>query len=341
MKRCGVCNTVLEVVLDLGKQPIANNFITKEQFGSEYFYSSELAFCPNCFAVQMVNHPEVGDVFNENYAFFTSTSEYMKRKYKLLAESIESRLEDNSLVIDIGGNDGTLLSNLKAECAVLNIEPSANVAEICENMGITTLVEFFDSDIADSVLNDYGSADVITTMHTFGHVYTPSNFVEGIKKLLKPKGVWILEESYIGSMLRKIAYDQIYNEHVFYFSIVALNNLLKRYDLGIERIEFPVQHGGSIRYDITHASNISDEAHAMLDTMIKQEGLHSTKSLLKFGDFVRESKRILVKYLTELRDNGQEIVGYGAAAKSTTILNYCDIDSSLISKIYDTTPLKH
>ena len=333
---CRVCGTIVLEFLDLGFHPIANRFLKPtDSFADEYFYHLIVCFCPNCELVQLANVPESNRIFNDDYPFFTSSSNYMKKHFEKLADYIKTALRYD-FIVEIGSNDGTFLEHFKNQ-RHLGIEPSGSVLKESIDKGINTLNQFFTETVADIIINEpnCGRADVIVSTNVFPHVPERGSFLRGIKKLLSKDGVWINEEVYLGDIIGNLSYDQFYNEHVFYASLSSYTKLFDTFDLKIVDYEFINAHGGSVRFYIKHK-------HAQVSSIC---GLTRTDNftfdvLKEFGRKIKNSKWKLVTTLRELQNKKEEVVGYGATAKSSTILNYCGIDKSLISKIYDTTPLK-
>lgn len=333
---CRICNTTTKKFLDLGRQPIANNFLNKEQFLDEYFYNLEVFFCPECYTVQIGNCPDKERIFNKDYAFFTSTSDYMIQHFRELANIIKNNnyLSKDGFIVEIGSNDGTFLKNFRGYNH-LGIEPSGNVNNVARKRGLRCWQEFFNEDTAERIVFLRGQADVIVTTNCFPHMIDRDSVLKGIKKLLKPKGVWINEEASLSSVINLGSYDQFYNEHVFFSSVASFRNTMFLYDLNLIDVDFLSVHGGSLRCFSSHA-NIKGEKEK-IEYYVNMENLRSFERLQEFGEKAEFLRRKLLKYLLL---KGEEIVGYGATAKSTTVLNYCKIGTNLISKIYDTTPIK-
>lgn len=341
---CKICNTSLKKFLDLGRQPIANNFLSPDQFDNEYFYHLEVFFCPECYSVQIGECPPPSMVFNEKYPFFSSTSILMKQHFKELAELIIAfYLPIKGFIVEIGSNDGTFLENFKHlysfRASYLGIEPSESVADIAFERGINTWNIFFNEECAEKIINFKRKADVIVSTNVFPHILYRHSVLKGIKKLLVPSGVWINEEAYLGDTIKKVTYDQFYNEHIFYATVSSYEKMMKLFDLEIVDIEFLNVHGGSIRFYIKHISK--GVPNQKVTDIIKEENLSTFDVFESFEKKVKYSKDYLLSILSDLKKNKKEIVGYAATAKSSTITNYCKIDKSMVSKIYDTTPIKH
>jgi len=329
--------------LDLGQQPIANRFLSyADDPDDEIFYHLVLCFCPDCYTVQLGTCPKSIDVFNRNYPFFTSTSNYMKEHLKILAQGIKSMFKPH-FIVEIGSNDGTFLENFKDDNH-LGIEPSGSVAKESIKKGINTLGYFFDESVADWVISERGQADIIVSTNVFPHISNRITVLKGIKKLLSNGGTWIDEEVYLQDIINKVSYDQFYNEHVFYATLTSYKKMFDMFGLKIINYQFIGVHGGSIRFYITHQIDnnmpLSTE-FSWIDEEICSEDLFDFIRLKRFSEKVEESRYKLLSKLGLLKGKGEEIVGYGATAKSSTILNYCGINSNVISRIYDTTPCKH
>jgi len=332
---CRICNTTTKKFLDLGRQPIANNFLNEDQFDSEYFYRLEVFFCSECYTIQIGDCPDKEKIFNKNYAFFTSTSNYMIQHFKKLADDIKNNyLYEEGFIVEIGSNDGTFLKNFRGY-KHLGIEPSGSVNAVANKRGVRSWNRFFNEEVSENIIDKIGQADVIVTTNCFPHMVDRDSVLKGIKKLLKPKGIWINEEAALKSIMNRVSYDQFYNEHIFFSSIASFKNVMKLYGLGLHNIEYLPVHGGSMRFFSFHKEYAYE--NEKLSSFLKMENLNKFERFQEFGEKVECSRKRLLEYLFSLKE---EIVGYGATAKSTTILNYCKIGNSLISKIYDTTPIK-
>lgn len=332
--KCRICEADCRQFLDLGRQPIANNFLTRRQFDKEFFYHLRVYFCPECFTVQIGNNCPTSDaIFNRNYSFFTGSSKAMTGHFAKLADIIKERyLPQNGLIMEIGSNDGTFLKHFK-DNVHLGFDPSESVNDIARSKGIKVYPYPFESfGDAGDLIDRWPKTDVFVSANTFAHIPNRHAVLENIKKMLTPEGRWINEEPYLKDIISKLAYDQVYNEHIYYTSIVSMRNVLRMHDLDILDFEFIWTHGGSIRYVIGHR----DKENESINDAITAEGLYNFNILKQFGRDVVKNAKAFKRRITELKMP----VGYGASAKSTTILNYCQIGPDIISKIYDTTPEK-
>ena len=344
MSKCLLCETEYQPFISFGSMPIANGFLTPEQFKDEYWFEMRVGFCPTCQMVQLAEQPERERMFNDTYAFFSSTSTRMAVHFEEFSKWVKANWlrSADPFVVEIGSNDGIMLRHF-AEAGIrhLGIEPSANVAAIAREKGINTTVEFFDEALARKIVSEYGQADAYLGANVMCHIPYMHSVAAGIKILLKPEGIAAFEDPYLGDIIEKTSYDQIYDEHVFYFSVASISHLFEQH--GLEVIDVLPQHvhGGSMRYVLGHKG-----AHPISQAVLAQRekekalGLDRPETYERFRKNVENSKKELMRILTELKGQGKRVVGYAATSKSTTVTNYCGITPELVEFISDTTPIK-
>jgi methylation protein EvaC len=276
--------------------------------------------------------PRPQQLFNEAYPFFTASSEYMKLHFENMAKEVLKY--DPKFILEIGGNDGTFLKNFVGSgVKLLNIEPSVEQAGRSNKKGIDTLNIFCTPRAIDIIEEDKGVPDIVVATNTFCHI--PDLF-ELLKRLsaLKPKPIIIFEDPYLGDIVKKAAYDQFYDEHIFYFSITSINWIARRLGYGLLWAHQPT-HGGSMRYTMAPREvgrpGRFEEEHIL--------GLDSYETMVAFGQQIRENKQALEEAISRYVSRGLIIAAYGATSKSTTILNYCNI-ADYIKYIVDSTPEK-
>jgi methylation protein EvaC len=344
MSNCLICNSKYTPFVDFGDMPIANAFATKEELIDEYTFPMKVGFCESCHMVQLVEQPDREKMFHENYAFFSSTSNYMKEHFKRFADSV-SELQDlgeNSFVVEVGSNDGIMLQNFVAGgVPCLGVEPSENVAKIAMDKGIEVVSEFFDRPLAEKISKTHQKADAILSANVMCHIPYMHSIYDGVKALLKESGVFIFEDPYLGEIIEKTSFDQIYDEHVFLFSALSINKLANMHDLELINVEPQITHGGSMRYTIAHKGVKTVSKNVA--TLIEQEvglGLDNKQSYLGFTNSVNKIRDDLIELLKKLKKEGKKVVAYGATSKSTTVTNYFGITPELVECIYDTTPIK-
>ena len=329
--------------MSFGKMPIANGFIEKKDFESEFFFDMEIGFSEDISLLQLKEHPTPEQMFNDNYPFFTGSSEYMKMHFSKYAKFIKDNyLNNNSKIIEIGSNDGTFLKNFKdSNLEYVGFEPSSNVAEIANNNNVKTLNNFFNQDSIEQVAEFKNKTDVIYAANVICHIPNLPDLIKSVDKLLSKNGVFIFEEPYLGSMFEKTSYDQIYDEHIYMFSAHSIKKIFELYHFDLIDLKPQITHGGSMRYVIARKGKyeIKSSVYKILDREKKLE-LDNLKSCLKFKKQCEISKEKTISQLNAFKKEGKSICGYAATSKSTTILNYCNIGPNIIDYICDTTPEK-
>lgn len=345
MASCRVCSSSISAFMSFGKMPIANGFLTEEQIPDEYFYELAPAFCDRCKMFQIVDQPAPEKMFNANYAFYSSTSRYMQRHFEQFFKGIWEKYlagRNDPFVIELGSNDGIMLRHFKDRgVRHLGVEPSENVAAVAASNGIATICEFFDEKLADRIVAEHGKADAVLAANVMCHIPDLHTVAEGIRKLLKPDGVLVFEDPYLGEMVAKTSYDQIYDEHVFIFSAQSVANAFGSH--GFELIDAAPQitHGGSMRYTLAPRGGRSagPSVGAQLERE-RMQGLDQAECYTRFRANCEQSRTQLMEVLERLRKEERCVAGYGATSKSTTVINYCGITPQHIAYISDTTPIK-
>jgi methylation protein EvaC len=345
VSKCLVSGADTEPFLSFGQMPIANGFLEPKDVGNEYFFELEVGYCPESKMVQLTQLVEKERLFHDHYAFFSSTSRRMTEHFERFASGIRERWFENpseAFVVEIGSNDGIMLQNFaRAKTRHLGIEPSKNVAEAGRARGVNTISEFFDETLAQRIVDEYGQADAFLGANVMCHIAAIHPVAAGIRRLLKPKGVLVFEDPYLGDIVEKTSYDQIYDEHAFYFSVASVSHLFGMHGLELIDVEPQTVHGGSMRYVIAHRG-----AHPVSERVARQEvheralGLDRPETYSRFADAVRRSRDELMALLGELKRTGRRVAAYGATSKSTTVTNFAGITPDLVEYISDTTPIK-
>lgn len=344
---CRICkNETLQKFLDLGRQPLANSFLTGDELKKpEPTYPLSLFFCSNCGLVQLdyVVNPEL---MFKNYLWVSGTSDTVPLHFQQLAEESTkiSKADKNSLVVDIGSNDGTLLKGFRnIGVRTLGVEPAANIAEIARKSGIETVNDFFNSQTAERIRNDYGGAKIITATNVMAHIDNSYDLLSGVNVLLEEDGVFVIEVPYLVDMIEKNEFDTAYHEHLSYFAIRPLVKLFENFGMEIFDVKrFPI-HGGTIRVYVKKKSSnlkISNSVNELLE-LEKNIGLDKFDTYLQFAERIRKLKEDLLSILKKLKSENKKIIGYGAPAKGNTLLNYFQIGADLLDYIADKNPLKH
>jgi SAM-dependent methyltransferase len=331
-------------VLDLGRTPLANALLTADQLHApEDRFPLELFFCPHCTLVQIGATVPPQKLFQE-YPYASSFSDTMVAHARALVEAtIEHRhLGATSLVVEVASNDGYLLQFYRRRgIPVLGIEPAANIARLAiEERGIPTLVEFFDEGLARRLADQGRWADVIHAHNVFAHVPDPNRFAAGIRLLLAPAGVAIVEVPYVRDLVANLEFDTIYHEHFSYYSVSAVQALCRRHRLVVSDVEHLPIHGGSLRLSITHEDRpVSDRVARALEEE-RSLGLASFGYYRDFAARVGRLRADLLSLLHRLHGEGRRIAAYGASAKGSTLMNAFGLDGRLIEFVVDRSSIK-
>jgi methylation protein EvaC len=345
MNKCCISCQTIKPFMTFGQMPIANGFLNKDQFNDEYFFEMEVAFCDKCKMFQLVNQPEPKQMFNENYAFFSGTSKLMGVHFEEFANHVMKDYLQNAndpFVVEIGSNDGIMLKHFaQKNIRHLGIEPSANVAKVAMDQGINTIVEFFDKSLAEKIVSEHGQADAYIAANVMCHIPYINSILEGIKVLLKPDGIAMFEDPYLGDVIKNTTYDQIYDEHTFLFSGHSIQYLFNQFDMELIDVEPQESHGGSMRYVLAHkgAKPVNKNVQKHLNFELEL-GLTDQKTYTRFSKSCERYRNDLMSLLNDIKSQGKTIAGYAATSKSTTIINYCGITADHLDCIYDTTPIK-
>jgi len=294
--------------------------------------------------VQLLEQPKREQMFHENYAFFSSTSNYMSKHFKDFSEMVinEYLPEGDPFVVEIGCNDGIMLENfMKKDIKHLGVEPSKNVALSVKSKGINVVSEFFDEDLSKNVIDKHGKADAILSANVMCHIPYMHSIFQGVRHLLKDKGVFIFEDPYIGDIVQKSSFDQIYDEHTFLFSALSIKFLARQHEMELVDVQPQVTHGGSMRYFIAHkGKRVVSESVSRQIEVERCLGLDSIEAYRKFSQNVLAVKHDLIELLDQLQAKGKKVVAYGATSKSTTVTNFFGITKDHVKFVCDTTPTK-
>lgn len=344
MPACRACgHAPLELVLSLGQTPLANALLSAAELTQpEPMYPLDLAFCPNCTLVQITETVPPEKLFRE-YVYFSSFADTALQNAQAIVERlIPARgLGPQSFVVEIASNDGYLLQYYqRAGIPVLGIEPALNIARVAqEQRGIPTLPEFFDAALAQQLCAQGKQADVIHANNVLAHVANLNGVVAGIKVLLKPEGVAVIEVPHVKDLIDGVEFDTIYHEHLCYFSATALEHLFHRHGLTLQDVERLPIHGGSLRLFVG-GSPTQTVATRQLLAEEATWGVDQFACYRDFGARVEQLKTDLLAMLQNLKAQGKRIAAYGASAKGATLLNYFGIGRETLEFVVDRSPVK-
>ena len=344
MPHCRVCqHETLEMFLSLGPTPLANRFLNREQLEeTEPYFPLDVYFCNTCCLVQLVDIVPAQVLFRE-YPYLTGVSSPMKTHFAALAEEIvqEYHLDPGSLVVDIGSNDGTLLSSFRQfGTRTLGVEPAANIAALANTAGVQTINQFFTPALAEDIARTMGPAKAVLATNVFAHVHDLDSFLQGASELLSADGVLVIEVPYLVDMLDNTEFDTIYHEHVSYFAVRPIVAILTRFGMGIVGLTRIRVHGGSIRVVVQKSRTQQARVVDRFLTLEAERGLSFVRPYHEFAQRVHSVKDELIELLRNLKAQGLRIAGYGAPAKGNTLLNFCKVGPDLLEYLIDTTPAK-
>ncbi len=348
-QKCRFCDHTLEhVFVDLGVSPVSNDFLSADALSKmEPMYPLCVYVCEKCFLVQLPEYQSADSLFRDDYVYFSSFSKSWVQHAADYVDMMYDRFGYNSesQVVELASNDGYLLQHFKAKgVPVLGVEPCANVAAAAEKEhGIPSVVKFFGVQTAKELLDDGKSADLLLGNNVLAHVPDINDFVGGMKLLLKPGGVITMEFPHLMKLIDLNQFDTIYHEHYSYLSFSAVERVFSHHGLTLFDVEELATHGGSLRIFARHADDqskpVTDRAIEMLNRE-DQAGYNSLQYYQSYQARVEKTKRNLLAFLIEAKEQGKQIVGYGAPAKGNTLLNYCGIRTDFIDYTTDLSPHK-
>jgi len=345
--KCRLCNSKkLTTVINLNSTPLANSFLKRSELQKkEKYYPLKVNFCNNCYHLQLSHIVKAKKMF-DNYLYLTNTSKQNRDHFKEYADQVKKKNASKSKVsiLDIASNDGTFLNFFnKKNYERLGIDPAKNLSKYSKKLGLKQEVMYFTTSNSIKIKKKYGQFDVVTANHVCAHVDDLNDFFKGIPSLLNDKGMFIFEVSYLGSVIKKKTFDTIYHEHADYHSLYPLIKFVKKFNLEIFDFEIVKAQGGSIRVYVGHTHKHTVNKNKIKKQIIFEKNklkLFNIKSFIKFEKNIIQVKIKLNKLLTKLKNEKKSIIGYGAAAKTTTLLNYFGIKNNTIGSIIDDNPLK-
>ena len=335
----------LHVVLSLGDMPLPDALLREDQLSApEPRFPLDVAFCPSCSLVQILEEVPPEQLFVENYLYFSSFSDGLLRHSREYAVRMidERDLGRDSLVVEIASNDGYLLRNFVARgIPVLGIDPAPDQAHAAERAGVPTLQEFFGAELAEGLAAQGQWADLIVANNVMAHTPTLNSFAEGLSILLGDDGLVTIENTYVKDLVDHCEFDTIYHEHFCYFSCAAVDALMRRHGLVLTDVEhFPDLQGGTLRWHVTRRGPATQTVRSFLRAE-REAGLTELGYYEQFGRRVEGIRASLLELLRGLRADGRSVAAYGAAAKGSTLVNYVGIGPELVDFVADRNVHKH
>ncbi|MBW1596591.1 class I SAM-dependent methyltransferase [Streptomyces sp. JJ38] len=342
---CRVCGASLREFLDLGRQPLSDAFLTPDADPSEeFFFHLAVGHCTGCTMVQLMEEVPREKMFREDYPYHSSGSSVMRAHFTATARGLLDRelTGEDPFLVELGCNDGVMLDTVRqAGVRHLGVDPSAGVGDVARAKGVRVRTAFFEEATAREIAAEDGRADVVYAANTLCHIPYLDSVFRGLDAVLAPGGVFVFEDPYLGDIVERTSYDQIYDEHFYLFTARSVAALAERFGFELVDVERLPVHGGEVRYTLARAgARTPAPAVAALLAEEAERGLAEPETLDAFATRVARSREDLLALLTRLRDEGRTVVAYGATAKSATVANYCGIGPDLVSFVCDTTPAK-
>jgi len=332
---------MIKKFLNLGNQPLANSYLSKKELNKkEKKFKLELVFNDKNFLVSINKKIATKEMFNDSYPYRSSMSNTMLESFKNISNIIKKRFNPK-FIIEIGSNDGAFLFNFNKK-NIIGIEPCKNIAIITKKKKYKTIDKYWTQNLARFITKN-NKCDLIYSANTLSHIENLDETFSAINIALAKDGVLILEGPSLLPCIKNNIYDQFYCEHIYVFSTIALNKVLIKFNLEIFDLNILNTHGGSTRYFIKKKDNQKYKINKKVNKEILKErkyGLHNFNTYLSFSKRVRKSKQSFIKILNKLNYENKKVIGYGATAKSCTVLNYCKVNKKNIRYFLDTTPDK-
>lgn len=345
---CAFCGSrSIEKVLDLGNVALAGAFVKPEQFAEEPYHPLRVFFCSDCFALQLIDVPDPKVLFG-NYFYFSSAIRSLREHFFDYAAEVVARFltPERATVVEIGCNDGILLKPLADHGVgkLIGVDPASNVVGTIADERIAIVNSFFDRGVAAAIRASHGPAHLVVANNVFAHIPDINGVTQGVAELLDDDGVFVFEVHYLGSVVQGLQYDMIYHEHLYYYSLLALDNHFARHGLAIFDLKRIPIHGGSIRYYACKASSRHASATTNRVTSLRQEEMEQGYNRVEtFRDFARKielRKNSLMEFLERARLSNRKVAGYGASGRANTIIQYCGIAREHMQYIIDDAPAK-
>ena len=336
--KCQICNSSkLHLVLDLRHQPLCDSLLTKEMLNQpENMYPLRMLWCEECSLAQIDYCVDGSVVYHPNYPYKTGVTKELVEYQNSISQSLISKytLNDTDLVVDLGSNDGTLLTGFKNKgMHVIGVEPT-NISKIANQKGIETVQKFFTVDVANEIKDKHGEASLMLSTNMFAHMATIGEVVSGIETLLKEDGVFVLESHYLMDVIQGGQFDTIYHEHLRTYSLKSIIKLFSYYNFTITDVERGSRYGGNIRVHVTKGKNrpVSENVATLLN-LEENSGLNKLKTYEKFADRVKKAKIDFMKFVLKIKEDGKTLVANSCPGRGVTLLNYYGVDVDLIPYI--------
>jgi SAM-dependent methyltransferase len=344
-QRCRACGSErLEQILQFGETPLADRLITEERLSEpDVTVPLTLTVCTDCALAQIRETVDPEILFYSEYPYFSSVSPSLVRHFRASALDILERkpLDEDSLVIEAASNDGCMLRNfVERGIPALGVDPAKAPARVAQAAGIRTLISFFSLDLATRLRAEGRTADVFLANNVLAHVPDLNGFVAGIRRVLSDDGLAVIEVPYVVDLVDYCEFDTIYHQHLCHFSVTPLARLFRKHGLHLNDVKRIAIHGGSLRLFLSPRPDVQPSVTSLLGEE-RRRSVDSVDYFRSFASRVSELRSRLRALLLDRKAQGRRIAAYGAAAKATTLLSYCDIDRSVVDYVVDLNRFKH
>jgi len=346
LNNCQICDSKkLNLIIDLGHQPLCDSLLTKEMLNNpEKTYPLRMMWCEECSLAQLDYCVDGNEVYHPDYPYRTGITKELVEYLKNMSDSLIKKynLSQDDLVVDLGSNDGTLLTGFKNNTIrVIGVEPT-NISQIANKNNVKTIQKFFTVDVATNIKTTAGEASLILATNMFAHMSTIGEVISGIELLLKPDGVFVFENHYLLDVIQGGQFDTIYHEHLRTYSLKSLIKLFSYYNFTVTDVERGTRYGGNIRVHVTKGKNRNVSERVELLLKLEEEfGLYQIETYQKFTDRVKQAKNDFMNFILKIKSEGKTIVGNSCPGRSVTLLNYYGVDSELLPYIAEqSTSLK-
>ena len=346
--KCRFCdNHLTNIFIDLGSSPPSNSYLSKENLNKpEAFYPLKIFLCENCFLVQIDEYKKSSEIFSDEYVYFSSYSSSWLSHAKEYVDMVIERFGINQdwFIIEIASNDGYLLQYFqKANIPCLGIEPSLKTAAVAKEKKIVVIEDYFGTKLAKNMVSKDTRADLLIGNNVLAHVPNIKDFIKGLKILLNDTGIITMEFTHLMQLIDKNLFDTMYHEHFSYLSLMTIKQIFEAFGLELFDVEEISTQGGSLRIYVKHKEDQTKNISENVQNLINKELQKKMDSVDYYQDFQSKAnvvKEDLLRFLVEQKLNGKKVIGYGAAAKGNTLLNYCEINEDLIKFVVDISPHK-
>jgi len=314
--------------------------LKESDFKGERVYPLDVTCCKNCLLIQLTDGSYIPrDKLFLDYAYASSISGGLRNHFADLSNRIISEFNPK-LVVDIGSNDGVLLKPLsESGCVALGVEPAGNLAKQANDNGLDTICSYFNKNVVNKIIDDKGNADIVVASNVFAHLEEYHVIIEDVKALLSDNGTYIVEVQYFADMIEEMTFDNIYHEHVLYYTLHSMINLFGKHNMNVYRVERIPTHGGSIRAYIAEKRDVEQSVIDLINQE-KQNGIDDFQTMKKFNDKLQANINEIRELFERLNKENKRIFGYGAPAKSSTMINSIGLNNKNIDLIIEDSPLK-